>query len=84
MQKALRKSKEEIRVIYHSHPDAPAIFSQEDQQKAVWQNEPVYPGVNYLVISVIKGKATEACLYGWDPLKKDFNLIEKVKHLKHE
>ncbi len=63
LQKELRVSKEEIRVIYHSHIDAPPYFSEEDKRLAFFQAEPVYPGVDYLVVSVLEGKAKETRLY---------------------
>ena len=76
LQKELRASEEEIRVIYHSHINAPAYFSEEDKRMALLDGEPVYPGVDYLVISVAQGSTQEACLYRWDPKEKEFLLIE--------
>lgn len=40
--------------IYHSHPDVPARPSQFDLDNATW------PGVSYLIVSVVKGKAVES------------------------
>lgn len=72
LQKELRGAKEEIRVIYHSHIEAGAYFSEEDKRIALFEGEPVYPGVDYLIVSVMQGKAKEACFYRWSPEKKEF------------
>src|SRR5688500_655282 len=37
LQKEMRAGNEEIRIIYHSHIDAPALFSQEDHRMAVYE-----------------------------------------------
>lgn len=50
------------RVIYHSHPDAGAHFSQEDRARALLAGEPIYP-VSYLVVEVRGGRAVGARLY---------------------
>ncbi len=62
----------EVRVIYHSHVNAGAYFSEEDQRMALSEGEPAYPGVCYLVISVREGKAEEASIFSWDPKAKTF------------
>ncbi|MBI3317433.1 MAG: M67 family metallopeptidase [Candidatus Omnitrophica bacterium] len=72
IQKEIRKTSEEIRIIYHSHVDAGAHFSEEDRRIAISEGEPTYPGVDYLVVSVIKGKATEMNLFLWDREKRDY------------
>lgn len=72
LQKELRAVKEEIRVIYHSHIDVPAYFSEEDKRLALFEGEPVYPGVNYLIVSVMQGRAKEAFFYLWSTEKKEF------------
>jgi proteasome lid subunit RPN8/RPN11 len=40
-----------VRIIYHSHPDVGAYFSDEDKRKALFAGEPVYP-VGYLVLDI--------------------------------
>ncbi len=72
IQKELRRDNEKIEIIYHSHIEAGAYFSEEDKRIASFEDEPVYPGVDYLVVSVIKGKVQEANLFVWDPAKHDF------------
>ena len=72
IQKDLRCRGEVIRFIYHSHPDAPASFSALDQKMAAWDGEPAYPGVRYLVFSVIQGKLEDYRVYAWNAVKKEF------------
>jgi len=38
--------------IYHSHCDAPLVFSAEDAACALHEGQPLYPGVAYLVVGV--------------------------------
>ncbi len=70
--KSMRKTGEQIRVIYHSHMDAGAYFSEEDQRMALDEGRPVYPGVDYLVMAVKKGKTHDSKLYCWDASTKQF------------
>lgn len=72
IQKEARAKDEEIRVIYHSHVDAGAYFSEEDLRVALPEGEPAYPGVDYLVVSVMKGKAAGCNLFRWDGIKREF------------
>jgi len=67
-----REKGHEIRVIYHSHVDTGAYFSEEDQRMALAEGRPAYPGVSYLVISVRQGKTQEAALFEWGEEKKSF------------
>jgi glutamate-1-semialdehyde 2,1-aminomutase len=43
----------EFSVIYHSHPNAGAYFSETDRAQALIRGEPAYPGAAYVVVSVI-------------------------------
>jgi proteasome lid subunit RPN8/RPN11 len=63
---------EEIKIIYHSHVDAGAYFSQEDKQAATWEGEPTYPDVAHIVISVMAGTPESASLYRWNADRRDF------------
>lgn len=73
IQKETREKGCEMRVIYHSHVDAGAYFSEEDQRIALSEGEPAYPGVSYLVISVKKGKAEETSLFSWNENQRTFS-----------
>lgn len=72
IQKEARSKGCEMRVIYHSHVDAGDYFSEEDQKMALAEGRPVYPGVFYLVISVIKKKSAAASLFAWDGTTRTF------------
>ncbi len=62
----------ELKLIYHSHPDHGAYFSEEDRAIACPWGEPTYPNVGHVVISVEKGKAVAAKEFYWNEEKKDF------------
>jgi proteasome lid subunit RPN8/RPN11 len=76
-------------VIYHSHPDAGAYFSATDREQAAPtpkagarsgpppRREPVWPGVSYLVVSVVNGQARELAVFRWEPTAADFVEIHK-------
>lgn len=80
IQKSAREAGCEMRVIYHSHTDHDAYFSEEDQRIALSEGEPAYPGVSYLVVSVQAGKSGEAVLFTWAEKEKGF-LAEKISGL---
>ncbi len=59
--------------IVHSHPDVGAYFSREDRLMALGGGaEPLWPGVQYLVVSVRKGVVDDARLYSWEAATGDF------------
>lgn len=57
------------RVIFHSHPDVGAYFSQGDHDSAVVTHEGEVrernPGVDHVVVSVRDGRADGAKLFRW-------------------
>jgi proteasome lid subunit RPN8/RPN11 len=63
----------DVVTFYHSHPDHDAYFSAMDRHRALRADqEPLWPGANYLVVSVRRGRAREARYFGWDDARKDF------------
>ena len=77
VQKIQRERALEIKVIYHSHVEVGAYFSEEDKRVATYAGEPVMPGVAYAVISCRKGKdgkgkSDAAALFIWDPATREF------------
>lgn len=59
--------------IVHSHPDAEACFSAEDRMMALGgADAPLWPGVDYLVISCRNGSAVAARIFRWDAACADF------------
>jgi proteasome lid subunit RPN8/RPN11 len=63
----------DVVTFYHSHPDHGAYFSAMDRQRALRaEGEPLWPGANYLVVSVWDGRARDARYFVWDDRGKDF------------
>jgi proteasome lid subunit RPN8/RPN11 len=54
-----------VRVIYHSHPDAGAYFSDEDHRFAVYEGTPVYP-VCHLVVDTSRDEVLGSRLFDFD------------------
>ena len=55
-----------IRGFYHSHPDHPAHFSEEDERRATPWGAPLYPDAFYLIIEVMEGKAADLACFAWN------------------
>ncbi len=72
VERRTRSGDEQIRGIYHSHIDAGAYFSDEDKKMAVFEGEPVYPGVFQAVVSVLQGKAAQVKVFLWNSSKGEF------------
>jgi proteasome lid subunit RPN8/RPN11 len=74
--RVLRESDEggwDVVTFYHSHPDHDAYFSAMDRDRALRADqEPLWPGANYLIVSVRGGRAREARYFAWDDARKDF------------
>ena len=62
----------EVAVIYHSHVDAGAYFSDTDKRQALIGGEPAYPGATYVVTSVVGGRPEAIVGFRWDPERRDF------------
>ncbi len=61
-----------VHVIYHSHVDAGAYFSETDRQNALFDGEPAYPSTIYVVVAVKSGRADETRAFRWDGARRDF------------
>ena len=69
-----------VAVIYHSHIDAGAYFSETDRRQALFGDEPMYPQATYIVSSV-RGEANgprvdDTAAFGWDPAGRDFTTVD--------
>ena len=64
-----------VAVLYHSHCDTGAYFSEEDEAAALFGGAPAYPGVAYLVVSVEEGRIGEIALFAWDAGARAFQRI---------
>ncbi len=63
---------DEFVLLYHSHPDHEAYFSETDRELALFDGEPVWPRLCYLVVSVKNGKVSYFKLFSWDSVQKQF------------
>lgn len=64
---------EPLAAIVHSHPDVGAYFSKEDREMALGGGDsPLWPDVDYLVVSCRGGAVDDARLYRWDARARDF------------
>jgi proteasome lid subunit RPN8/RPN11 len=63
-----------LRIVYHSHPDHDAYFSQTDRRQACSFDpaEPDYPDTAYVVISIMAGRFRRAAAFVWDAARRDF------------
>ena len=66
----------EVAVIYHSHVDAGAYFSETDRRQAVVGGDPAYPGAVYVVTSVVRGAVDAMAAFRWDVARRDFVPME--------
>lgn len=63
-------------VIYHSHVDAGAYFSETDKRQALLGEEPIYPDAVYVVLSVVRGRVEAMNAFRWDGERRDFLPVE--------
>jgi proteasome lid subunit RPN8/RPN11 len=62
-----------IRAVYHSHPNHDAYFSAEDKKQALFDDEPLYPGAVYLVMSIYDDRQIRSTrAFEWDDEERDF------------
>lgn len=65
-----------VAVIYHSHVDAGAYFSETDRRQALIDDEPSYPGTTYLVTSVGAGRVDGTAAFRWEGARREFVLVD--------
>jgi [CysO sulfur-carrier protein]-S-L-cysteine hydrolase len=65
-----------VAVVYHSHIDTGAYFSETDRQNALIGGEPAYPDTTYVVVSVVGGRYAEAAAVRWDAATRTFPAVE--------
>lgn len=61
-----------VRVIYHSHVDAGAYFSETDRRNALIQGEPIYRDAVHVVFSVVEGRVAAVAAFAWNPDTREF------------
>ena len=64
----------QIKAFYHSHPDHPAYFSEEDKKMAMWGDDPIYPETIYIIVSVLNGEIKETIAFKWNEEDKRFKI----------
>jgi glutamate-1-semialdehyde 2,1-aminomutase len=68
-----------LAVVYHSHPDAGAYFSETDRAQALGigvDGEPGFPEAMQLVVSVIGGSVRAMAVYRWNRTSRTFDRID--------
>jgi proteasome lid subunit RPN8/RPN11 len=65
-----------LKAFYHSHPNHDAYFSAEDKRQAMFGDEPSYPDMVYVVISIYDRDVKTIRAYAWDDTVKDFTETE--------
>jgi proteasome lid subunit RPN8/RPN11 len=70
--KEVDNGKTVLKAFYHSHPNHDAYFSAEDKRQAMFGDEPSYPDVLYLVISIYDREVKTMRAYAWSEPAKDF------------
>ena len=76
LERYLKIMGKKIKIIYHSHPDVGAYFSEKDKEDALWNGNARYPGIAFLVCATNKGKSGNAILADFNENEKDFDIIE--------
>lgn len=69
----MHKQHYRLKAIYHSHPDNKAYFSKEDYSFAALNDEPTYPGTDYIIVSIAKKRVEETVCFSWDSKYKKFS-----------
>ena len=62
----------EVHVIYHSHVDAGAYFSETDRRNAMVDGTPAYPAATYVVVGVTQGRVVESRAHRFDSQAGEF------------
>jgi glutamate-1-semialdehyde 2,1-aminomutase len=66
----------EFGVIYHSHPNAGAYFSETDRAQALIRGEPAYPGAVYVVVSVLGREVKSLAAYRFNARTDTFERVD--------
>jgi proteasome lid subunit RPN8/RPN11 len=61
-----------VKAVYHSHPNHDAYFSPEDKKQALFEDQPLYPGAVYLVVSVYDRQIRAMRAFEWDESESGF------------
>ncbi|MBF0319134.1 MAG: Mov34/MPN/PAD-1 family protein [Nitrospirae bacterium] len=70
---SIKEKGQELVAFYHSHPDHPAYFSEEDKAAQTVFGEPEFPDIAQIVVSIRMGMISALQCYKWNPETKDFD-----------
>ncbi len=62
----------EVRVIYHSHVDAGAYFSETDRRNAMIDGVPAYPQATYVVVALAEGRVADTRAHRFSAETREF------------
>jgi proteasome lid subunit RPN8/RPN11 len=67
-----------LAVIYHSHPDAAAYFSETDTLQAAPPptHDALFPETTYVVVSLTEGTVDGLAAFRWDPVTRTFPPVD--------
>jgi [CysO sulfur-carrier protein]-S-L-cysteine hydrolase len=71
----------ELAVIYHSHVDVGAYFSETDKRMAMMgqdprDHDPLYPDVTHVVMSVTRERVDQVNAFRWNPMTREFAPVD--------
>lgn len=71
----------DVAVVYHSHIDAGAYFSETDRREAMMgldpaRHDPIYPDAAYVVVSVVARAVAAVAAFRWDRARRDFVAVD--------
>ncbi len=78
LSRAHDRSETPPRILYHSHPNGRAYFSDTDQLAAAPLGEPSYE-VQHLVVGIDAGRVTEAALFDWSESEERYVEIARFE-----
>ena len=70
-----------VTIIYHSHVDVGAYFSETDRRMAMMgqdprRHDPLYPEVTHVVMAVTRDRVEQVNAFRWNPTTRDFPPVE--------
>jgi len=72
----LTQQGQKVKVIYHTHLGINTSFSEIDKEYALWNGEPSYPDIYYLVCGINNRQPAGAILAVFNPTTKDFDIVQ--------
>ena len=76
LERCLKKEGKRVKIIYHSHPDVGAYFSETDHADALWNGDPRYPGISYLICGISKEALDGAILVTFNSTTGTFDITK--------